>query len=71
MSKINRCSFSSAQRSYDNRMPEDSEAFPDEMQCPECYTDVELSDTGVFKIEPTGTCSNCGAECKFDFNGDY
>ena len=59
---INRCSFESAQRSYDNRMPDDNDEpeFSDEMECPKCGCLVELEDN-------KGTCEKCDNECEFGF----
>jgi len=65
---LNRCTLSQAQRAYDNRMP-DENPYPEEMDCPECGSTVDLEDTGfMYNVELTGTCANCGCECEFDLD---
>ena len=51
--------FSNAQRNYDNMMPEDNGEVVEEMDCPECDTEVDL-------WYGKGTCPKCGNECELD-----
>jgi len=55
--------FSSAQRRYDNMMPDDSADYPDEQDCPECETEIELN-------SGDGICPKCGYEYVFDVDYD-
>lgn len=61
---INRCSFESAQRSYDNRSDDFADDFdyPDTMICGECGEVVELDRQGV--DVGTGKCAYCGNFCE-------
>ena len=56
--------FSSAQRSYDNMMPDDDDT--PEMDCPNCGESVSLEDTGLgYNTKFTGTCEKCDTYCEY------